>query len=124
MKIIIIGSMKFYPEFVKLKQEIEKLGNKVIIPMPDEYYEKSGKIKIDSMQDYNKEIETSDAILVANYEKNNIKNYIGVNSIMETGIAFNRKKKVFILNEIPDNCKEEFNAIGVIELKGNLGNIK
>lgn len=124
MKITIIGSMDFYEKFIEIKHNLQKKGIEVIVPMPDEYYEKSGKIKIDSMQDYNKEIETSDAILVANYEKNNIKNYIGVNSLMEIGIAFNRKKKIFILNEIPENCKEEFDAIKVIELKGDLNNLK
>lgn len=112
--------MAFYEKIKKLKQDLEIQGHTVVIPLPDEHYKNSGKIKLDSMKDYNKEIENSDAILVANYEKHDIKNYIGVNSLMEIGMAFNRKKKIFILNQIPDNCKEEFSAIGVIELNGDL----
>jgi hypothetical protein len=124
MKLTIIGSMAFYERFKVIKNILESHGHQVVIPLPDEHYKESNKIKKDSMEDYNREIEGSDAILVANYEKNNMKNYIGVNSIMEIGMAFNRKKKIFILNKIPDNCKEEFNAIGVIELNGNLKDIK
>ena len=116
--------MAFYEKFKEIKQSLEKQGHQIVIPLPDEFYKEKGKIKRDSMEDYNKEIENSDAILVANYEKHNIKNYIGTNSIMEVGMAFNRKKKIFILNKIPDNCKEEFTAIGVIELNGNLKKIK
>ena len=41
MKITIIGSMKFYTEYEKLKEQLEKQGHKVIIPLPDEFYEKS-----------------------------------------------------------------------------------
>jgi hypothetical protein len=124
MKITIVGSMKFYEKFIEIKQNLEKKGHTTVIPLPDEHYKNSGKIKRDSMEDYNKEIEQSDAILVANYEKHNIKNYIGTNSIMEVGMAFNRKKKIYILNQIPDNCKEEFSAINVIELNGDLNKIK
>jgi diphthamide synthase subunit DPH2 len=124
MKITIVGSMAFYEKFKEIKNILEKQANKVVIPLPDEHYKEKGKVKRDSMEDYNREIENSDAILVANYEKHNIKNYIGVNALMEIGMAFNRKKKIFILNQIPDNCKDEFNAIGVIELNGDLNKIK
>ena len=124
MKLTIIGSMAFYERFKVIKDILKSHGHQVVIPLPEEHYKKSNKSKIDSMKDNNKNIEESDAILVANYEKRNMKNYIGVNSIMEIGMAFNRKKKIFILNKIPDNCKEEFIAIGVIELNGNLKDIK
>lgn len=72
------------------------------------------------MEDYNKKIEESDAILVGNYKKNNLNNCIGINSIMEIGMAFNRKKKIFILFKIPEDCKDEFSAIGAVELNEDL----
>jgi len=124
MKITIVGSMAFYEKFLKIKEILEMQSHKIIIPLPDEFYEKSQKIKKDSMQDYNKKIEESDAILVANYSKDNVNDYIGTNSLIEIGIAFNRKKKIFILNKIPQNCKDELSAIGVIELNGDLNKIK
>jgi hypothetical protein len=124
MKITIVGSMAFYEKIKIIKQTLENQGHAVIIPLPDEYYEKSNKVKKDSMEDFNRNLKKSDAILVANYKKHDIENYIGVNSLMEIGMAFNRKKKIFILNSIPDNCKDEFQAIGVIVLNADLSKIK
>ena len=112
--------MKFYKEFDSVKRELEKNKHQVIIPKSDEYYSKEKNIKLKAMQDFNEYLEISEAILVANYEKNNQKNYIGFNSIMEIGMAFNRNKKVYILFDIPENCKDELLAIGCKVLKGDL----
>jgi hypothetical protein len=124
MKITIVGSMKFYPEYQQLKKKLEALGHKVIIPLPDEFYNKNSQTKLDAMKDFNKNLEWSEAILVANYKKDNIENYIGINSVMEVGMAFNRKKKIFILFSIPETCYKEFKSIGVIELNNDLAGIK
>jgi len=75
------------------------------------------------VQDFNKNLEKSDAVLVANYEKHGQKNYIGFNSIMEIGMAFNRNKKIFILFNIPKHCKEELTAIGCKVLNGDIDKI-
>ena len=47
-----------------------------------------------------------------------------MNSVMEIGMAFNRGKKVFVLNGFPDNFREELEAIGAVELNGDLERIK
>ncbi len=117
MKITIVGSMQFYDKYKELKIVLEGMNHKVILPLPN-------KTKLKAMQDFNKDLEKSDAILVANYDKNGIKNYIGVNGLMEVGMAYNRKRKIFILNKIPDNCKIEFEAMKVTELNGDLTKIK
>jgi predicted metal-dependent peptidase len=124
MKIRIIGSMKFHDKYKEIEKKLENKGHKIIVPLPDEYYSKEENIKRKAMEDFNKDLEKSDAILIANFDKNEIKNHIGVNTLMEIGMAFNRNKKIFILNKIPENCIEELRAIGVIELNGNLNQIK
>ncbi|MBR9704898.1 hypothetical protein GOV12_05780 [Candidatus Pacearchaeota archaeon] len=124
MKITITGSMKFYSQFQELKKQLEKLNHQVIIPLPDEHYDNSNQTKKQAMIDFNKNLEDSNAILVANYKKNNQPNYIGINSIMEIGMAFNKNKKIFILNQIPDNCKDELIAIEAIELNHDLNQLK
>lgn len=43
----------------------------------------------------------SDAILVCNYDKKGISNYIGGNVLMEIGFAHVNDKHVFLLNPIP-----------------------
>ncbi len=119
MKITIVGSMKFCDKYKELKEKLEEQGNEVIIPLADKEYANKENPKKESMEDFNDNLEKSDAILVANLE-----DYIGINSIMEVGMAFNRNKKIFILNKIPENCKEEFEAIEVIALNGNLEKLK
>lgn len=123
MIIRIIGSMKFHKEYENLKKEIEKNKHKVIIPLPDEFYSKEKNLKLKAMEDFNEDLEKSDAILVANYEKHGQKNYIGFNSIMEIGMAYNRNKKIYILFDIPDNCKDELIAIGCKALNGDIKKI-
>ena len=80
--------------------------------------------KLKAMQDFNKNLDKSDAILVANFEKHEKKHYIGANSLMEIGMAFNKNKKIFILYDIPEEYKDELSAIGCIILKGDLTKIR
>jgi len=47
-------------------------------------------------------IKKSDAILVLNYDRKGIKNYIGGNTLMEIGFAHVLEKKIFLMNPIPD----------------------
>lgn len=124
MKIVIVSSMQFYKKLLKIKKHLEKQKHKVIIPLPDNHYKNISDIKRISMNDFNKALKKSDAILVANFDKDSNKNYIGSNSLMEIGMAYILKKKIFILNEIPDNCKIELKAIKATELKNNLEKIK
>lgn len=120
MIIRIIGSMKFHKEYENLKKQLEKNKHKVIIPQPDRFYTKEKNIKLKAMQDFNEDLEKSDSILVANYEKHGKKNYIGFNSIMEIGMAFNRNKDIYILFDIPEDCKKELLAIGCKALNGDI----
>ena len=116
--------MMFHKKYELIKQALESSGHKIIIPLPDEFYSKEKDVKLKAMRDFDKNLEQSDAILVANYEKNGIENYIGINSIMEIGMAFNKNKKIFILNNIPDNCKDELEAAQCVVLKGDLKKIQ
>lgn len=124
MKIVICGSMYFYKYFEKIKKELEDLGHEVIIPLPDENYSKDQNVKRKAMEDFNNNLKKSEAILVANYDKGEKISHIGINSLMEIGMAFNLNKKVFLLNNIPESCKDELEAIGTIVLNGNLNLIK
>ncbi|NCB34336.1 MAG: ABC transporter ATP-binding protein, partial [Erysipelotrichia bacterium] len=45
----------------------------------------------------------SDAILVLNFDKKGIKNYIGGNTLMEMAFAHVNNKKVFLLNAVPED---------------------
>jgi len=70
-------------------------------------------------------ITKSDAILVLNFDKNGVKNYIGGNTLMEMGFAHVNDKKVFLLNPAPEmGYKEEILAMTDKIIGSNLAKIR
>lgn len=102
--------MFFAKEMVEFKKELEKRRHRVSIPKGTEDFvtgarkseNKYVKIDLDVLKDYFEEIGNSDAILVLNKDKNNIKNYIGGNSLIEMAFAHVLEKNIFLLNPIPE----------------------
>ena len=146
MKITICGSIAFQDEALSVKEKLEKLGHEVgMWPLKL----KNGKGQLISAKEYYKirrianenekwvwdrkaelilehfeKIARSDAILVANYDKNDVKGYIGGNTLMEMGLAFFLKKKIYLLNQIPElSYKEEILGVRPIILNGDLSKI-
>jgi len=79
-------------------------------------------IRGDILKYYFQKIRESEAILVLNFEKNGIKNYIGGNVFLEMGFAHVLNKKIFLLNEIPEVLyKDEIKAMQPVVIKGDLG---
>ncbi|MDB4979040.1 MAG: Maf-like protein [Candidatus Peribacteria bacterium] len=68
----------------------------------------------------------ADAVLVLNYDRNGIANYIGGNALMEIGFAHVLDQKVFLLNPIPDIpfYKSEIEAVKPVILNGDLTKIR
>jgi len=140
MKITICGSMTFYEKMLEIKSQLETKDLEVIIPVEWERDSfgnviANGKkindnqllsdMKKNEINRHFKEIESSDAILVLNYDKNNVPNYVGSNTLMEMGVALWLDKKIFLLNPIPEiGAKEEILAMKPIILNGNLEMIR
>lgn len=132
MKIAICGSMFVASKMLEVKKELEKLGHIVELPQNTESYadgtfkeeNKWEKLKDDVLRKYFNKIGESDAILVINEDKNNIKNYIGGNSLLELGFAHVQMKRKFLLNPIPEiSYKDEIEAMEPIVLNGDLSKI-
>lgn len=147
MKITICGSIFFYDEMLETKKELENLDHKVKLP-PNTIKDKNGKMlpvkeyykirktakaqdswiwdrKEEAMRKHFDKVVWADAILVLNYSKNKIDNYLGPNTLLEMGLAFHLRKKIYLLNEIPDILyKEEILAMKPIILYNNLSRIK
>ncbi|MEI6499234.1 MAG: hypothetical protein WCO23_04675, partial [bacterium] len=116
MKITICGSMKHADKMVAAYRELEKLGHEPIMHA-DVFGIADGtnKALIDGIVQDHAEVKKkynfikiwhglimgSDAILVCNYDKNGIKNYVGGNTLMEIGFAYTADKKIFLMNNIP-----------------------
>lgn len=150
MKITICGSIAFQNEILSLKEKLEEMGHEIGIwsfEVKDkngkfisvqEYYKIRQKVrgvddnqewvwnrKAEAIMEHFNKIVWSDVILVANYDKKDIKGYVGGNSLMEMGVAFFLKKKIYLLNEIPEiSYKEEILGMKPIILNGDLNKIK
>jgi hypothetical protein len=131
MKIIVCGSMKFIEEIKKIKDKLTDLGHEVTIPnlgnleKEQQMEDHKAKIEFDLIRLFFKKIENSDALLVANFDKNNIKGYIGGNSLLEMGKAYDVRIPIYLLNEIPEMLyTEEIKALQPIVLNSNLNKIK
>lgn len=143
MKITICASLDFTYEIKRVAEDLAGQGYEVIIPKTAEMILKgkislerikkekeSGKIvkraeKMGIMRYYFGKIKESDAILVLNYDKKGIKNYIGGSVFLEMGFAYVLGKKIFLLNEIPDmHYKDEIRAMKPTILNGQLRKIK
>jgi predicted RNA-binding protein with PUA domain len=137
MKIIICGSMAFSKEMVAIGEGLKKIGHEIVLPRNCENYAESrlqaqnsnesikSKIEHNLIRDYYNEIERSDGVLIVNYDKKGIKNYLGGNAFLELSFGHILNKKIFLLNEIPDvPYKDEIIAMQPIILNGDLEKIK
>jgi len=141
MKIVICGSSAFKEKMIEYQKLLLDLGHEAIVH-PDylafingekqevwskisggEHYEakkSQGYIKW-----YYNAIVSSDAILVLNFDKRGIKNYIGGNTLMEIAFAHVHDKKIFLLNNIPEEVSyvDEIKAMFDLVLNNDLKKI-
>ena len=153
MKITLCGSIAFYKEMESLRDELITHGYEVKIPelsleVPEEYgggkkvyfgqfIEENGgmdafpaghqiwNMKESAINDHYEKIDWGDAILVVNHEKRGVEGYIGGNTLIEMGVAFYLKKKIFILNPVSSELsyKQEIMGMKPVMLDGALGKI-
>ena len=147
MKITICGSTAFIDEMESVSRKLEDLGHEVKFPpvkvidkdgnelLTSEYYKMKKTTSFDDpefwkthtsrIRNHFNKVSWSEAVLITNYDKNNISNYIGPNTLMEMGVAFHLNKAIFLLNPVPDTpWKEEVLGMQPIIIKGDLKLIK
>ena len=132
MKITICGSMSHLEKIREIEKNLLKLGHQVFMPVDlgIDYLTISnkdyGQLKKEknAIKEHFEKIKKSDAILVCNFDKNGIKNYIGGNSFLEIGFAYILGKRIFILNPIPKMLYEaEIIGMEPVILDGDLTKI-
>ena len=102
--------MVFAKEMLEIQKLLEELGHEAIVPLDTHDCIKNPELNSDLEwgqnlnidKDHFNKIESSDAILVLNYPKNNINGYIGGSSLMEIAVARHLDKKIFILHDLPN----------------------
>ena len=153
MKITICGSIGFYKEMELARDELIKHAHEVKIPelaleVPQEfgggkkvyfgqYIEQNGGIdafsaghkiwnlKEGAIKDHYEKVDWCDGILVINHEKRDIDGYIGGNTLIEIGVAFYLKKRIYVLNPVSSELsyKQEIMGMKPIILNGDLRKI-
>ena len=80
----------------------------------------------DAIREFWRLMQDADALLVANYDKHGIKNYIGGNSFLEMGFAHVLNQKLYLLNPVPEmpHYKTEIIAMRPTIINGDLSKIK
>ncbi|MCX6746001.1 MAG: hypothetical protein NTX00_03190 [Candidatus Parcubacteria bacterium] len=152
MVITICTTIKFWPQVLEVKKQLEEMGHEVLIPphevknkqgdlIPvEEYYklrremmDKDGQEhdwiwqrKKEAINCHFEKVDKADVILVLNYEKNGIDNYIGGNVLLEIGLAFWLGKPIYFMNPIPQTLSytEELKGMQPIVINGDLTLIK
>jgi len=132
MKIFICSSKHLYSKIPPIKKQLEELGHIVTLPnsydepLKEEEMKKIGKEKhsewkADMIKLQKKKVESNDALLILNFEKNGQLNYIGGATFLEIFMAWDLGKKVFLYNPLPENLlKDELLGMNPTIINGDL----
>lgn len=135
MKIFIICSKRFYNQIPEIKEVLEQNGH--VITLPNSYEDpgmeekmrnlgdsQHSKWKSEMIRHSGEVMKNIDAVLVLNFEKNGIKNYLGGATFLEMYDAFRLNKKIFLYNDIPEGIlRDEIIGFCPTLIDGDLGKV-
>ncbi len=137
MKIGIIGSLQFVEQMLEMVEKLKALGHDAFVtdlhkdlvgksPEEKEEINIHQKNNLDAIKEFWNVMQGADAVLVLNFDKYGIENYIGGNTFLEIGFAHVLDQKIFLLNPVPDILfyKSEIEAMKPIIINGDLSLIK
>lgn len=134
MKICICCSLSFGDEVREVAKQLEMMGHEVLLPNgvinrlieQEDFDPIQAKIDTDSNHKHVDKIREADVVLVCNYTKNGIRNYIGANSFAEMFAAYYFGKPIYALNPLPDMAyiNDEIHSFDVKVLNGDLSKIR
>ncbi|MDD5026008.1 MAG: hypothetical protein PHH13_01380 [Candidatus Peribacteraceae bacterium] len=137
MKIGIVGSMHFTEQMMDAKEKLLAMGHDAFVTslappfvgLSDDEKEKrkiEDQMERDAIREFWRLMQGADAILVMNFDRRGIKNYIGGNTLLEMGFAHILDQQIYLLNPIPDipYYRQEIVAMRPIVLNGDLTRIR
>ena len=135
MKVCICCSLTFTDEVIEIAKELEALGHDVLLPRgvitgaikqagfdPVAAKHENG---FDAIRAHFEKIKESDAILICNYTKRGVENYIGANTFLEAGLAYCLNKPIYALHALPAQpyIHDEILSLGIEVIDGDLTKI-
>lgn len=134
VKIFIICSKAFYNKISPIKKGLEECGHIITLPNCYDCPETEAKYrgtnehanwKADMIKHSEEVISKVDSVLVLNYAKNGVDNYIGGATFLEMYDAFRLGKKIYMMNDIPKGLLEdEIIGFNPTIINGDLSNLK
>jgi hypothetical protein len=137
--ITICSSVAFGRQVVEVQKKLEAMGFTVLIPESIEHMAEDGNFDPNSrktwvgeapdfgekarlMRVHFDKVKQADIVLVLNYEKHGVSNYIGGNVLMEMSLAFYLGKPLYILHDFPEESAflEEIKGMQPTVLRGEL----
>lgn len=111
MKIFIAGSMTFAKEMIKTKKLLKEIGFEGDFAPDTQDCFDNPELRLNEDLEHCERIDIAracmniqkdcDAILILNYPKGGINGYIGPHSLIEMGLAYYLKQKIFLLYPPP-----------------------
>lgn len=135
MKIFIICSKRFYGQISEIQTKLEKAGHILTLPncyddpTTEERYRALGpeehtKWKSAMIDKSENTIRNNDAVLVLNFDKEGMKNYIGGATFLEMYDAYRLGKKVYLYNDVPEGIlHDEIKGFDPIVINEDLAKI-
>ncbi len=130
-------------EMDEVAKKLEAMGHEAVVPLGVDLVKTRGvtlerfvelkeegkhhtlTIEHDAIRTHYKKIVEADAILVTNWEKKGVLDYIGGNTFLEMGFAHVHHKPIYILHGIPDlSYTDEIHAMQPTVLDGDLKGIE
>lgn len=137
MKIGVAGSMQFTDRMIAVCEELKQLGHEPFMSkFGENYVGKSAseieKLKLvdknehDAIREFWQPMQDADALLVLNFDKSGVKNYIGGNAFLEMGLAHVLSQKIYLWNPVPDMpyYGTEIVAMKPVVINGDLRRVK
>lgn len=119
--IVIIGSSKFLDKIEKLKDYLINKGYNVI-EYPKKINHLDEKVYINRYKSFFSALDSADEIFVANFDKNEIKGYVGAESFAElsfivaNNVLKNENRKIYLLNKPSEEVSSYFELNSFIKL--------
>ncbi len=135
MRIFLICSKRFYDQIPPIAAELESSGH--VLTLPNCYDDPTAETrylaqgadahaawKATMLAKSAYVIEANDAVLVLNFDKGDMKNYIGGATFLEMYDAYRLGKKIFLYNPVPEGIlHDEICGFAPTVLAGDLSRI-
>ena len=134
MKVCICCSLSFTNEVLEIAKKLEALGHEVLLPnsvinraieKPD-FDPVKAKVATNAVKNHLDKVKACDAVLVCNYDKKGVKNYIGANTFIEIAGAHYFDKPIYALNALPEQeyISDELLSFDIKVINGDLAKIR